>query len=251
MNQQTLETIIQGWTRLGAGFLSDPAKRTPDLERLILDTARHLPLEPRLYTATASWLCQYYELVAKHRLKVLTDDLLPAGRAQLGLLLDTVAQHTDSDHFKGVIALCKPRTPAQPLYDFQAINPVLNKLAEKQASPISRHWGLWTSPFEFKHDAIRPSSWVFKHNPSLRQRETFGGDLRATIIAILHEDSDAGSSEQKLIKTCHASRDALRRSLERLERYGHVELRRQGKTRLITLSSNRHGKSVMSYQEVS
>jgi hypothetical protein len=227
MTNQTIEKTIRSWARIGGGFLVEPAETDPDPERLLIETARFVPYEPRLFLVAASWLCRYFDLVAKQRLEnLVSDELTEEEKSQLGLLLDTVAVYTKKSHFKNVIALCKPANPARPLYKFQENNPIFRKLAEKRASALSRRWGLWTDPFEVKSDAIRPASWVFEHNPTLCKREVFGGDLRATIVATLEDDPGVGESEQRLIQACKASRDAVRKSLDWLTRYEHVERNR-------------------------
>ena len=238
MLNRPITQIFQAWTRIGAGFATTPAKGSPDLEPLILATCRHITEEPRLYVVVASWLCQYYELVAKHRLAaIVAARFEPEHKPILGLLLDTVAIQTHSDHFKGVISLCARAEKPGPLYLFQRKNPLLAKIAEKQASSLSKKWNLWADPFEPKTDAIRPIGWVFEQNPSYRLRETFGGDLRASIIETIQSDSHAGASELELARRCHASRDAIRKALDRLERYGHVERVRNGRNLSIVLAA--------------
>jgi biotin operon repressor len=130
----------------------------------------------------------------------------------------------------------QPCNQARPLYLFQRANPILAKLAKRQASGLSKKWNLWTDPFEPKTDAIRPIGWVFEQNPSYRLRETFGGDLRASIIQTIQSDQNAGVSELELARRCKASRDAIRKALDRLERYGHVERVRQGRNLSIVLA---------------
>lgn len=49
------------------------------------------------------------------------------------------------------------------------------------------------------------------------------GDLRGLIVETIRSDKDAGASELEIARRSYASRDAVRRALDRLERYGHVE----------------------------
>ncbi len=238
MNLETLDYTIQAWAKIGAAFSTSLAPHTPDLEPLILTTVHHIPHEPRLFTVTASWLCQYYELVAKHRLVALANETSGhEDRSILGFLLATVAEHTNSDHFKGVIALCHPASLPRPLYAFQHDHPILARIAEKQASKLSKQWNLWADPFEPKFDAIRPIAWVFKQNPIYRFRETFCGDLRSSIIETIRTDKHAGVSELELARRCQASRDAIRKALDRLERYGHIQRIRKGRNLSIVLAA--------------
>ena len=240
--KESLTDIIADWTRAGAGFAAQPAEESPDLEVLILATCRHIPEEPRLFVVVASWLCRYYELIAKHRLVALVVERLePELEPILGLLLDTVGTQTGSDHFKGVIAVCAAAETAGPLYVFQRNSELLAKIAHKQASTLSKKWNLWADEFVPKTDAIRPIEWVFEHNPGYRVREVFGGDLRASIVGTIESDQDAGESELELIRRCHASRDAIRKALDRLERYGHVERKRNGRNLAIRLARRNRG----------
>jgi DNA-binding GntR family transcriptional regulator len=48
-------------------------------------------------------------------------------------------------------------------------------------------------------------------------------------VETIRSDEDAGASELEIARRCFASRDAVRRALERFERYGHVERVRRGR----------------------
>ena len=232
------EKVVRGWTRIGAGIGSRPVRETPDLERLLLDTARVAPIEPRLVPVILSWLCRYYELVAKHRLaKLVVTELEPEVRPVLGLLLDIVRDQIDTGHFNDAIDLCKPVSQPRPLYEFQIASAGLCRIAERRASVISKKWGLWIEDFEPKFDAIRPIEWVLARNPSFNLRERFEGDLRASIVETLRTDPPAGRSELELCRRCLASRDALRKALDRLERYGYVERLHVGRAISIRLAA--------------
>ena len=71
-----LDNLIARWTRLGAGFSAESLPQTPDLERLILDTARHGPEMARLFIMAVTWLHLYGDLVARHRLRRLAREEL-------------------------------------------------------------------------------------------------------------------------------------------------------------------------------
>jgi hypothetical protein len=61
-----LDIVAAGWTRLGVMLNVTPARHTPDLERLILDTARIASSNSRLFLLAASWLARYGDYVARH-----------------------------------------------------------------------------------------------------------------------------------------------------------------------------------------
>ena len=232
----TLDHLIAKWTRLGAGFRARPARQSPDLERLLLNTARLASQNARLFILAATWLCRYADLVARHRLKrLVADELEPEHRPVLGLLLATVREETGTTHFNSVIRECSPAQEPRPLFEIERRNDKLRRLAKRHASPISREWNLWTRAFGPKIGALRPVRWVLKRNPGYRSRADLKGDLRASIIATLAEDPRAGESELRLTRECGATRSAVRDSLDDLETAGRVTRTRVGKRRQVSL----------------
>jgi hypothetical protein len=231
-----LDNLLERWARVGAGFDVRPAPKTPDLELLLLGTARLAAQDARLVEVVVTWLCAYYELVSPHRLaRQVEDQLEPQSKPVLGLLLDWVRQKRKTGHFNKVIALCAPDPEEKPLYEFQRRNPLLHQIARKKASAVSKRWGLWVEDFQLKDDAIRPVAWILRRNPEFALRERFEGDLRAAIVETLRRDPAAGCSESALARYCRASRDALRKALDRLIRYGYVEKVRHGKVSEVRL----------------
>jgi len=216
-----LDTLIAQWTRLGAGFNAKPSAKTPDLERLLLDTARHAAQMSRLFIMAATWLNRYGDLIAKNRLKrLIRDELAPEHRPTLGLLLDTAQQGTR--RFQTIIANLSPAPTAKPLFNIEASNEGLSARAQRHASSLSKKWGLWCAPIEFKNDALRPPQWLMTHNRTFRSRADFRGDLRSSILASLQYDSDAGKSELRLARSSGGSRAQVRNSLDNLELTGRV-----------------------------
>ena len=65
------DRVVRDWTRLGITFASPASPHSPDLERLLLDTARHMAGNPRLFTMAATWLGTYGRWVAHGRLAYL------------------------------------------------------------------------------------------------------------------------------------------------------------------------------------
>jgi hypothetical protein len=85
-----MRSVLSRWRSLGVHFDVASARGTPDLERLLLDTASLLPRNARLFHTTVAWLRRHGDAIARHRLRRLIatepdHDALPA----LALLLDS------------------------------------------------------------------------------------------------------------------------------------------------------------------
>jgi hypothetical protein len=167
MTKISSSTVSSLWARAGAMFLIEPAASSPDLERLLIETARHSRENSRLFIMAATWLSRYGDLVSSDRLgKMIEEERDQNLSAVLGLLLDEVKVISGSTHFDETIAKCQPANKAQPLFEIEQRNPTLRKLAERHASALSKKWNLWAEPFEPKYNAIRPKSWIVAMNPS-------------------------------------------------------------------------------------
>ena len=212
------DRIIGQWARLGVAFNVRPDDNTPDIEPLLIETAIMLPTMPRLLPACTGWLTQYHRLVCRHRLAGLAAELTTAdASATLGLLLDFTRHFSHTDHFNRVIKLCTPAKTPKPLFAVDRLSEPLTSLAQQHSSSTGRRWGLWCEDFALPKDVIRPLTWVMERNPSLKWRAVFGGNLRASIIAILSADRQAGQSESFLARRCYATRKAVREALDHLE----------------------------------
>ncbi len=231
-----LDRLLSQWTRLGAMFNVRPARRTPDIEQLLIDTMSFIPVFARLHPMTVSWLRRYYRLVCRHRLAVLAnaiDD--PRQSAVLGYVLTKAKQESHVDHFNLAIKACRPLSKSQPLYDVYRRNSTMIALAKKQSEPMGKKWHLWAPPERVYEDAIRPAEWVMSKNPSLKPRADFGGKLPASILVTLQNDPDAGKSESALSRACQATRSALRDALDHLELCRLINRRRVGNTTHVLL----------------
>ena len=220
------EELAARWARAGAMFAVTPAEQSPDLEVLLIDTARAARGDSRLFIMAASWLHQYAMMVAKHRLRrLILETLEPEHRPALGLLLDIIGHQLKSDRFNASIKVCADSIAKQgePLFVAQSQGKALRAIAERNASVISRRWNLWTAEFEIKHDAIRPPLWILQQNPSYQMRAEFKGDLRASILIEIGIDRAAGASEVQLGRRCGATRAAIRAALAGLELAGRIE----------------------------
>ncbi len=226
MNEK-LENLISEWTSLGAGFNTIPTNDEIDLERLLLDTVRHLSEMARLFIMAATWLHLYGDVIAKHRLKrLIEDELAPEFHPILGLLLETAQQGTHPLEFQSILKRLAPAEKPKPLFESARRNTKLGEIAERRASELSRKWNMWCQPIEFKEDAIRPASWMMTRHPQLRACADFRGDLRASILAALRYDPGAGKSESRLAELAGGSRAQIRNALRNLEMTGRVTTRR-------------------------
>jgi len=224
MKNEQLDNLLRQWASLGVGFDIQPASGTIDVERLLLETSRHIPSMPRLFVMAATWLHTYGDLIAKHRLKRLIRDELEAEyQSVLGLLLDTAQQGTHPLEFQSVIKDLKPALHSRPLFETASRNKGLTTLAKRKASPLARKWNLWSQEIEFKDDALRPASWAIANHPALRTRADFRGDLRASILAALRHDQGAGQSESRLAELAGGSRAQVRAALRNLKITGRVQ----------------------------
>lgn len=222
-----LDILIGRWTRLGAGFSAAPAVKppgnSPDLERLLLDTARESPGMARLFIMAATWLRSYGVVIARHRLKkLIREELEPEHHPVLGLLLDIAQQGTHPPEFASVLRTLRPAPKARPLFEIERSDARLAARAERMATELSRRWGLWCGPIELKRDALRPASWVRAHNREFRTRVDLRGDLRASVLASLRFDPGAGASELSLAAAAGGSRAQVRSAIASLELTGRV-----------------------------
>lgn len=235
-----LDNLISQWTRIGAGFTADQSPEPPDLERLLLETAREVSGMARLFIMAATWLHRYGDLIAKHRLKrLIRDELEREHHATLGLLLDIAQQGTHPAQFASIIRELSPAPEPHPLFDIERDSAKLAERARRRASSISMRWGLWCEDIEFKDDALRPASWLMSQNPGLIMRADFRGDLRASVLAALEYDADAGLSELDLARRCGGSRAQVRSALDNLELTGKARRSRTDRERRTRISLGR------------
>jgi hypothetical protein len=218
-----LDSLASDWTRIGAGFNAPLAPQTPDLERLLLDTARYSPYMARLFIMAATWLRHYGDLVAKHRLqRLIQDELAPEHQPVLGLLLDIAQQGTHPPEFQAIVKHLPPADPEGTLFEIERSHPILIQRARDRTADIFGKWGFWGEAFEFKDDALRPARWVMLHNPSFITRADFRGDLRASVLAALRHDRLSHESEMALARCAGGSRAQVRAALDNLELTGRV-----------------------------
>jgi len=59
MSESLHDSVASRWSRLGAMLNVKADEHTPDIERLLLDTARVASANSRLFILAASWLSLY------------------------------------------------------------------------------------------------------------------------------------------------------------------------------------------------
>ena len=89
-----VESVLMRWSKLGIIFNVASADSTPDIERLLVNTAIVLPEQSRLFSVVISWLYRNYRLVCRHRLSGFAEQISSSETsAVLGLVLDIVKRH--------------------------------------------------------------------------------------------------------------------------------------------------------------
>jgi len=227
INNKAYESVERDWARIGVLFGCEPSRRTPDLERLLIDTARKCPDNARLLPLALTWLVEYGQFVARHRLKRLVQTELEAEpQAILGLLIEEAVRHGTTRELLIVSEECHPLSPAAPLSRAQRDNVSLAHISERRASDVSQKWGVWTPAVELKPDAIRPVAWLLDQNTEYRERVIRKGDLRVSIIETLSRDVPGHSiaSEAALSRLSGATRAAVRKALDALRLEGVIGL---------------------------
>lgn len=206
------------WARLGVLFNVNPARSTPDIERLILDTSRFCSHDSRLFILAVSWLVSFGSYVAGHRLKALAcSELSSDEQASLGLLIET-AVAAGAPRSLGRVVVTGLSFAPEPGPLFEVDRGPLAAVVKRSATPISRRWGRWVQPIEIKADAIRPVRWVLQHNPELARRAAHKGDLRSSVLEVLRRDLAGGPvSEAALARACGATVLAIRAALDDLQ----------------------------------
>jgi hypothetical protein len=237
-----LDRVIGDWARLGVAFSAEASDDSPDLERLVIATARVGPLSPRVFEAAVAWLGRYGRWVARDRLAALAATELPDdGAGVLGLLLELAQARLGDRPFRRTIPWCAERLrrldPApRPLFVRQRERRRLAGLAEREATDASRRWRLWMRPLSPRDDILRTSRWIVARNPSYQRRADLQGDLRCAIIETLRHDPDAGASATELQRRCGVrSYPPVLKALGQLERSGTIARGASGTSKPIRL----------------
>jgi hypothetical protein len=241
MKRETCHNIEAAWTRLGAMFNTKAAGRTPDLERLLLETARAAPGNTRLFIMAATWLAEYPQYVAGQRLaRLIRDEMETEHLATMGYLLEWARQNSSTrrvGRFNRAIAACSSMaantSAATPLASVDRDNSGFARMARESASALSRKWGRWHDDFQKKLDATRPLEWVAAKNPDLCKRAT----LSAAEASLLAELQSRGriESEVAAARCSGISRPAARKAIATLRGAGLIRQDQRGKSHGIAL----------------
>jgi hypothetical protein len=241
---QANPVITAQWKYWGVGFNVPPCTGPVNLEQLLVETARSMADNPRLFVMTVTWLAEHHEIVDAGQLAGLADKLRGRDSARLGLLLETSQEFIGASVFSEVVANCQPWEPPEPLFDVDRDSPGMARLAKKWASPLSRKWGLWAQPIEeLKHDAMRPASWIAQVNPTFMLRGLLKGDVRSRVVTALAEQGLSDVTETDLTRLAGCTRRAMHLALENLEAAGLIVRRRQGRNYAIGLCRSGGGAS--------
>lgn len=229
-----VDIVRAQWGRLGIALGGAVAPASPDVERLLLDSAHCAAASPQIVIAAVTWLSRFGNLVAEHRLHAMLQRET-IDRSRLGLMLalaiDHARQHDRRRNLSHTLKLCGPAAEPHPFFAIASGSAAMIERARRRASPLSRAWNLWMDPIEPKYDALRPAAWIVEQNPALRVRADFRGDLRASILlCLVHDQPQATITE--LARLTGASRLATTHALDELELGAHVACRRVGRTRL-------------------
>jgi len=221
--------LERDWAQLGVLYNCEPSRATPDLERLLLETARQCSGNERLLPLITTWVVAYGLFIARHRLKrIVVEELEQDSQPVLGLLIETAVELGATRDLLIVPQVCRPLPYPRPLYNNQQEHPLLEGVARRNASALSQRWGVWTPKVTLKADAIRPVRWLLRENPVLRERIIRKGDLRASILETLRLDipSATAASESAIARLSGATRTAVRKALAALKLEGAVTVRK-------------------------
>lgn len=220
------DILVRRWATLGAMFAVQTIREAVDIEKILLDTARNTQTNSRIFQLACTWLVLHGDYVATHRLvRMILDDLEKQHRPTLGLLLETAQSHRCDLHLGKAIEACAGAIDALPLFNIDRRNSFFARLAEQNASVLSRKWGRWCEEVVLKPNAIRPASWIFEHNPHLQLRSLYAGDICRSIIAesVAQGGVVSYGSELDVCRAFVASRGGVRSAIRKLELAGIVQ----------------------------
>lgn len=225
MKPQSTDSVECRWARVGVLLHCAPSSESPDIERLLLDTVCQIEENARLFPLAVTWLVEYGNAVAKHRLKRLACELHADQQPALALILESAIANGAPKDLAIVLESCRPSRHSRPLFKAQRGNSTLEDIAARNASAISQRWGIWAPEVDLKKDALRPVAWILEHNKGFRDRIVRKGDLRCSILETLRWDSNGRiRSEAELARLSGATRTAVRKALSALVQEGEVRI---------------------------
>jgi len=225
MIQTNHQPVISQWVRAGILFNIPPSTTTPDLERLLLATAKSCETNPRLFITVVTWLTRYGTYIARHRLKhLIITELNPEYRPVLALIIDSAITNGASHRLNIILEACEPASNPRPLFQIDQTDDWMTDLVKKTATNTSQKWGRWVQPFELKFDALQSPVHILRNNEQFKSRALRRGDLRCSILEVLHHDvkNSRLPSESALARKCAATTNAVRKALDQLEIEGII-----------------------------
>ncbi len=233
MTEPELDSVIDRWRDAGAAyngpvFPPKPVTVAPmDIEQLLLDTARAMRYVARLYNTTATWLHEFGDIVAKHRLRrMIADKLSVDDHAPLGAVFDCAQIGQNPQEFRSIIAVLQPARKAIPLFKSLESDPAMLRFAKERTGSVGARWRIYIDDEPIRPKVIRPANWIMRRHPDFVLRADFKGDLRASILASLAFDDGATESELALARAAGGSRAQVRNALDNLEMTGRVRRHR-------------------------
>src|ERR1051326_1957354 len=133
-----------------------PAAETPDIERLLLDTARAASANTRLLVLAVTWVSRHGHYVSRARLaRLVQDELEVEHQPTMGLMLESAKMLSAqiATAFDVAIGVCGSPQDSRPLSDVESGNKAFARLAHQRASVLSRKWGRWMSDIQLKENA--------------------------------------------------------------------------------------------------
>ena len=230
--------LVSQWKYWGAGFAGPPCEGPVHLEQLLVETACQLEKNARLLVMAVSWLAEHFSIVDIEELVALAREQQGRDSASLGLMLEIAQGFIGSDVFAPVLSVCHPCDQPEPLSELDRSRPALARFAEQSAGSVSQKWGLWTQNLDvLKTDALRPASWIIRHNRTFLLRKLLKGDVRSKVIITLAEKGLKDVNETDLTHIAGCTRRTMHMALDNLEASGLIIRERKGRSYAINLSA--------------
>jgi len=152
-------SIESQWVRLGFGLNSGTSDFTPDVESLIVSSARCFRENSRLTELVVSWLARNGDYVAKHRLKGRISQLTDVvEKATLGLVIESAIELGASPDFACTVVSCELLAVPQAISLTDEHTPYFRVLAEETARDLSRKWACGRSKPRFEMSPLDQSA---------------------------------------------------------------------------------------------